>query len=104
MAVKRQLSMVLDLNKCIGCHTCTSACKLQWTNREDRQAESFRKMLVAMAKDIRVILIKLADRLDNMRTLEHMPLDKQESIARETVEGRSRYSDMLARVFGEMGR
>ncbi len=60
--------------------------KLQWTNREDRQAESFRKMLVAMAKDIRVILIKLADRLDNMRTLQHMPQDKQESIARETVD------------------
>ena len=60
--------------------------KLQWTNREDRQAESFRKMLVAMAKDIRVILIKLADRVDNMRTLQHMPQDKQESIARETVD------------------
>ena len=37
MAVKRQLSMVMDLNKCIGCHTCTSACKLQWTNRNGRE-------------------------------------------------------------------
>ena len=60
--------------------------KLQWTNREDRQAESFRKMLVAMAKDIRVILIKLADRIDNMRTLQFMPQDRQEGIARETLD------------------
>ena len=37
MAVKRQLSMVLDLNKCIGCHTCTAACKLMWTNRNGRE-------------------------------------------------------------------
>ena len=35
--VKRQLSMVMDLNKCIGCHTCTSACKMQWTNRNGRE-------------------------------------------------------------------
>ena len=60
--------------------------KLQWTNREDRQAESFRKMLVAMARDIRVILIKLADRTDNMRTLQHMPQERQVSIARETMD------------------
>ncbi|HMA91130.1 MAG TPA: HD domain-containing protein, partial [Polyangiaceae bacterium] len=44
--------------------------KINFTSREDRQAESFRKMIVAMARDIRVILIKLCDRLDNMRSLE----------------------------------
>ena len=60
--------------------------KLRWKTREEQQAESFRKMLVAMARDIRVILIKLADRMDNMRTLEAMPPDRQEGIAQETMD------------------
>jgi len=60
--------------------------KVNFASREDRQAESFRKMLVAMARDIRVLLVKLADRLDNMRTLDHMSEAAQERIARETIE------------------
>jgi GTP pyrophosphokinase len=60
--------------------------KINFTSREDRQAENFRKMVVAMAQDIRVLLIKLCDRLDNMRTLEHMKPESQERIARETME------------------
>src|SRR6201999_3110846 len=52
--------------------------------REDRQAENVRKMLLAMVSDIRVVLIKLADRLHNMRTLQHLKPDRQLAIARET--------------------
>ncbi|MGF1469252.1 MAG: RelA/SpoT family protein [Sandaracinaceae bacterium] len=60
--------------------------RINFSCREDQQAESFRKMLVAMARDIRVLLVKLADRLDNMRTLGPMAPDKQERIGRETLE------------------
>jgi len=60
--------------------------KIQFANREDRQAESVRKMLLAMVSDVRVVLIKLADRLHNMRTLEHLQPDRQEAIARETLD------------------
>jgi guanosine-3',5'-bis(diphosphate) 3'-pyrophosphohydrolase len=60
--------------------------KIQFETREDAQAENFRKMLLAMARDVRVILIKLADRLHNMRTLDSMTPDARERIARETME------------------
>ena len=60
--------------------------KIQFANREDRQAENVRKMLLAMVTDVRVVLIKLADRLHNMRTLEHLQADRREAISRETLD------------------
>lgn len=64
----------------------TKISRMQMSNREEQQAETLRKMLIAMSQDIRVIIIKLSDRVHNMRTLQYVPEDKRRMTAKETLE------------------
>ena len=64
----------------------TKISQVNFISREEKQAENFRKMVLAMARDIRVILVKLADRTDNMRTLNHLVAERQREIAQETLD------------------
>jgi GTP pyrophosphokinase len=73
-----------DVARCVD--GLTKLTKLDLANREDRQAESLRKMLLAMTSDIRVVIVKLADRLHNMRTLSCLPPERQYRIAQETLD------------------
>src|SRR5262245_22696470 len=64
----------------------TKISKFSYVSREEEQAETFRKMILAMVSDLRVVLVKLADRLHNMRTLQYLPAEKRLEIARETMD------------------
>ena len=74
----------------------TKISQITFSSAEDRQAESFRKLLLAMVDDVRVIVVKLADRLHNMRTLQHLPEAKRVRISQETM-------DIYAALAGRLG-
>src|SRR5437879_4290922 len=82
----------------------TKISQIQFTSKEEKQAENFRKMLLAMIDDIRVIMVKFADRLHNMRTLAYLTADRREAIARETMDIYAPLANRLGmgRIRGEL--
>src|SRR5438093_6528651 len=91
-SVEDTLVTIVDIRKEFGEQVAhivegvTKISKIDFASSEERQAENVRKMVLAMVDDIRVVLIKLADRLHNMRTLKHLPEERRQLVAKETLE------------------
>lgn len=90
--IEDTIATVTDIKRLFGeeiaflVEALTKLSKIESKTKKEAQAESFRKMLLAMLEDVRVIMIKFADRLHNMRTLQHLPEDKRQRVATETIE------------------
>ncbi len=86
LTTSEELERLFGANVAFLVEGLTKIAKIEFTSVRERQAENFRKMLVAMSKDIRILLIKLSDRLHNMRTLSHLGEDARRRVAQETLE------------------
>jgi GTP pyrophosphokinase len=86
LATKEQIESAFGEEVAFLVEGLTKISKITFGSQEERQAENFRKMILAMSSDIRILLVRLADRIHNMRTLEFQPYDKQHYIAKETLE------------------
>src|SRR3974377_2273736 len=95
-ATKEEIEKLFGANIAALGHGRTKIGRLNLASKKPQQAESFRKLLIAISSDVRVLLVKLADRLHNMRTLEHIKPEKRRIIAQETM-------DIYAPLAGRMG-
>jgi GTP diphosphokinase / guanosine-3',5'-bis(diphosphate) 3'-diphosphatase len=86
LATKQQIENAFGKEVAFLVEGLTKISKITLGSQEERQAENFRKMIMAMSSDIRILMVRLADRLHNMRTLEYQPYDRQRFIAKETME------------------
>ena len=95
LATKEDISRIFGEEVCVLVDGVTKISKLRISSTFEKQAEDFRKLILATGKDIRVILVKLADRLHNIRTISHLPEEKRRVFAKETVDLYAPLADRL---------
>ena len=95
LATKEDISRIFGEEVCVLVDGVTKISKLKISSTFEKQAEDFRKLILATGKDIRVILVKLADRLHNIRTISHLPEEKRRVFAKETVDLYAPLADRL---------